>query len=411
MAKLQRRLSLFFYFAVCWLFTLLVLVHFSSLQWHVFLPLLLLALTQVLLTGLIFRFGKLKLTYWITISAFVGVIAFFLLEREFFPACVVAFLFGYLSLNGIQSRSSAKLWILLLLSTAAGTLYDLYLTVPDPTFILWILFAELCCLSGYLLTNNAEHSRWLPGVAGIFLVGAVVLSFVLSLLKPILLWIYNMFFMVVLKNVLYAIASGYWALLNHFVTKNKSGMIRRALQGSVMNQDRSRPASVSILNRPDTRLISILIPLAAATIVFIIIWLKLRHKKLRLADPEPGNSAARMSGPFADPLKEEQASPRFLRRLFPPRDPVRRTVFMLQRRAEKSGNGRYPNETLTDWLTRLSGVTPDSALIRNYQKVRYGHTSLSATEWEQFRLAAADADQWLKEQTRNKRKEQKSDEF
>jgi Phosphoglycerol transferase and related proteins, alkaline phosphatase superfamily len=406
MVKLRRRFSLFFYFAVCWLFTLLVLVHLSALHWHVFLPLLLLALIQALLTGLMLRFGKLQLTCGLTGSAIVAILAFFLLDREFFPALVLAFLFGYLSLNGIQRRISAHLWLLLILSVAAGTLYDLYLTVPDPAFILWTLLAELVCLSGFLLTDSAVQSRWLPGIAGIFLLGAAVLSLAVSLLKPVLLWIYNMFFIVVLKNVLYALASGYWALLSHLATRDKSQLIRHALQGSNLNQDHSRPP-VAAVNGPDFRLTGILTALAAAVIVFIAVWLKLRHKKLHPAGPESSNPAIHMTDSFPEPLQEKYPNFPFLGHLFPPRDPVRRTVFLLQRQAEKSGDGRHPGETLTDWLNRLSGGIPDSALIRNYQKVRYGHVNLSRAEWNRFRTAASRTYQLLKERAR-KRKEQKA---
>jgi hypothetical protein len=402
LAKLQRSLSLFFYFAVCWLFTLLVLVHFSALRWRVFVPLLVAALIQALFAGFLMRVKKLTLNYVVTVSALVGLIAFFLLDQAFFPACIIACLWGYFTLTGLQRGNSNHLWLLVVLSAALGTLYDLYLTIPEPGFIVWTLAAELACLCGYLLTAAAVHSRWLPAVAGLFLAAAAVLSLIVSVIKPVLVWIYDMIFIVFVKNVMYAFANGYWALISRLANRKKSGLIRQALQDAQTEQNRSHPRTAGISHGvPDTHLIGLLAAFAAVTIVLIFVWLRWRHQKLHLSAADASQSAVKVIGSSSDTPAEDRVSFRPLRRFFSPRDPVRRTVFMLQKQAEKSGNSRHSGETLTDWMTRLGLQEP--ALVRGYQKVRYGHDTLTAEEWAQFRAAAETTDRQLKARAKIKR--------
>lgn len=409
MAKLRLRkdLSLFFYFAVCWLFTLLVLVHFSSLHWHVFLPLLALALVQALLTGVLIHFGALKLNYGVTISLLVGLTAYFLLGQAFFPACIAAALFGYLTLTGLQRRASAHLWLLMVLSAALGTLYDLYLTVPDPAFILWTLAAELICLCGYLLTVSEVQSRLLPVVAGIFLASAAVLSVVLFFIKPILIRIYDLIFIVFFKNVMYSLASGYWALISRLANRNKSSLIRQSLQGSQTDQNTSRPQPVMNHGFPDIRLIGILIVFAAAILITMLSWKKWHQHKLHLADSDRPQSDVTIIRSSSDTPLEDGKSSRFFGRFLPSRNPVRRTVYMLQKQAKKSGNGRRAGETLTDWLIRLG--MPQPVLIEYYQKVRYGHGNLTPEEWIRFHAAAEKEGHQLKELARIHHKDHRSE--
>lgn len=407
MAKLRQGLPLFFYFAVCWLFTMLVLVHFSALRWHVFLPLLALALIQALFTGVLIHFGALKLNYVVTLSLLVGLTAYFLLGQAFFPACIAAALFSYLTLTGLQRRSSAHLWLLMVLSAAVGTLYDLYLTIPDPAFIPWTLAAELVCLCGYLLTAVEVQSRLLPVIAGIFIAAAAVFAAVLSFIKPVLLWIYDLIFIVFFKNVMDFIASGYWALISRLANRNKSGLIRQSLQGSQTDQTRSRPQPAVLHQSPDIRLIGILIALAAAIFIIILFWKKWHHQKLRLADADTSQSAVTIIRSSADTPLKSQKSSRFFGHFLPPRDPVRRTVYMLEKQAEKSGSGRHAGETLTDWLIRLGMSQP--VLIQCYQKVRYGHRNLTPEESARFHAAADKTAYLLKERARIDHKKHRSD--
>lgn len=64
-----------------------------------------------------------------------------------------------------------------------------------------------------------------------------------------------------------------------------------------------------------------------------------------------------------------------------PNDIVRKMVYDFEHKARKKGQGRYPFETIEDWLTRLQ--INDNLSI--YQKVRYGEIEANDTEIEMLK--------------------------
>lgn len=378
MTKMQQFLSLVLYSCFCLLFSYLVLFPLSPAKGAIFLPLAVLAVIQSMFMVGLFKWKKAALSNILILSAAMGLAAFLLFHILFFPSCLIAVLFLYFSSIGLERRDAAHLWLLFLISASAAIYYYLFFPIGQRTFIFLVLLAELIVLNALLVVENRSENRYMPGLTAMFIFAATVLAWVVSMLKPLFIWIYNVLFNVLLKNALYSIFNACWIFLNRFVTANKSMKIKKALQNSNANQERSNRTSHPIYPQHHYEL---WIALALVTILVIIFYLWFRKRKLRIAGININASVS--SVVHSEMFNGKKEKRRFFGHLLAPRDPVRKAIFSLQRIAEKAGLGRHSSESLTEWLQRLDQL-PDQDLIRNYQKVRYGHQDLLADEKKAF---------------------------
>jgi hypothetical protein len=112
----------------------------------------------------------------------------------------------------------------------------------------------------------------------------------------------------------------------------------------------------------------------AAVVVITVLFLILRKKRVEKEVDEDMNQPA-----FLSSLTKKKDGFRFSSSVQkPPEDQVRRLMFDLEKLAKKKNRGRYPHETLEDWLNRESFLKHE--FMQLYAKVRYGEQKLSEKE-------------------------------
>lgn len=67
----------------------------------------------------------------------------------------------------------------------------------------------------------------------------------------------------------------------------------------------------------------------------------------------------------------------------PPINPIRKEIFAFERFAKKMGLGRWPFESLPEWMQRI-GIINSSDIITIYEKVRYGENHYTKIEETHF---------------------------
>ncbi|MFE7061785.1 hypothetical protein ACFVAD_06515 [Sutcliffiella sp. NPDC057660] len=128
-----------------------------------------------------------------------------------------------------------------------------------------------------------------------------------------------------------------------------------------------------------------------AVVVITVIFLILRKKRVEKDEDEDINQPT-----FLSSLTKRKDGFRFSSSVQkPPEDQVRRLMFDLEKLAKKKNRGRYPFETLEDWLNRESFLKQE--FMQLYAKVRYGELKLSDEEHEQCREMAHELRKTLKE--------------
>lgn len=128
-----------------------------------------------------------------------------------------------------------------------------------------------------------------------------------------------------------------------------------------------------------------------AVLVITFLYLILRKKKVERDVGEDGETVS-----FTSSLTRQGKGFRFSRKdQKPPEDQVRRLMFDLERLAKKKNRGRYPHETLEDWLKRESFLKKE--FMQLYAKVRYGELRLSTDEHEKCLEMAQELRKTLKE--------------
>ncbi|MGM0835455.1 MAG: hypothetical protein ACQEV7_04820 [Bacillota bacterium] len=129
----------------------------------------------------------------------------------------------------------------------------------------------------------------------------------------------------------------------------------------------------------------------AAVVVFTVLFLILRKKRVEKDVDEDMDQPT-----FLTSLTKRNDGFRFSNNVKkPPEDQVRRLMFDLEKLAKKKNRGRYPYETLADWLNRESFLKQE--FMQLYAKVRYGELQLSEEEHEQCREMALELRKTLKE--------------
>lgn len=379
MTKLRHVLPLSLYFGYVLLLSYLILLPFSAANWTVFFPLAILAVIQGTLLACLFKWNRMKPSNIWVLSIACSLTAFLFFHIPFLPSCLIACLFTYFSSIGLERRNAAHLWLLFLISSTVAIFDYLFSGISHRPLLFLILLAELVLLNMFLITENRSENRYLPVLTAVFICAAAILSLIVSILKPFFLWIYGFLFNVLLKNALYVIANAYWALLNHFVTPEKSMRIKKALQSSNANQNSSDQFMPHIYPQHDYLY---WIGLFLAAIVAVVLYLKFRKRNLHL--PSAKESVSVTLTERSASFRNKRESKRLLGHLLPPRDPVRKAIFSLQKAAEKAGMGRRTTETLSDWLLRIEQGHPNQDLIHGYHKVRYGRYELSADEKKSF---------------------------
>lgn len=128
-----------------------------------------------------------------------------------------------------------------------------------------------------------------------------------------------------------------------------------------------------------------------AVVVITVLFLILRKKRVEKDVDEDINQPT-----FLSSLTKRKDGFRFSSSVQkPPEDQVRRLMFDLEKLAKKKNRGRYPFETLEDWLNRESFLKQE--FMQLYAKVRYGELKLSDEEHEQCREMAHELKKTLKE--------------
>ncbi|MCA1319326.1 hypothetical protein LC085_05310 [Bacillus tianshenii] len=129
----------------------------------------------------------------------------------------------------------------------------------------------------------------------------------------------------------------------------------------------------------------------AAIVVITVLFLILRKKRVEKDEDERMNQTN-----FLSSLTKRKDGFRFSRNVQkPPEDQVRRLMYDLEKLAKKKDRGRYPFETLEDWLNRESFLKQE--FMQLYAKVRYGELQLTEEEHEQCREMAQELRKTLKE--------------
>ncbi|WP_417900471.1 hypothetical protein ABN702_09585 [Bacillus haimaensis] len=128
-----------------------------------------------------------------------------------------------------------------------------------------------------------------------------------------------------------------------------------------------------------------------AIVVITVLFLILRKKRVEKDVDENMDRAT-----FLTSLTKRKEGFRFTKKnQKPPEDQVRRLMYDLEKLAKKKNRGRYPFETLEDWLNRESFLKQE--FMQLYAKVRYGELKLSDEEHEQCREMAHELRKTLKE--------------
>ncbi|WP_223700076.1 DUF4129 domain-containing protein [Sutcliffiella deserti] len=126
-------------------------------------------------------------------------------------------------------------------------------------------------------------------------------------------------------------------------------------------------------NMFDNPLVIAFILLFIALVVFFI----LRKKRVR-RDEEDETAQPMLHMRMT---KEADNFKLFRRKQKPPENQVRRLMYSLEKQAQKKKHGRFPHETLEEWLKRETFLKEE--FIQLYAKVRYGDIELSLEERQQ----------------------------
>ncbi|MUV38298.1 hypothetical protein JNUCC1_02136 [Lentibacillus sp. JNUCC-1] len=125
--------------------------------------------------------------------------------------------------------------------------------------------------------------------------------------------------------------------------------------------------------------------LGAILLAILLIYVYRTIRRRFMTDESDTQSSALVTYTAENAGKDKQNVFTKLNRFFnrQPSHPVRKMIFQFERKAEKTGNGREPSETLQEWFKRVSLDVDVSA----YEKVRYGEVDVSETEIKQLREA------------------------
>ncbi|HET7521830.1 MAG TPA: DUF4129 domain-containing protein [Bacillales bacterium] len=119
-------------------------------------------------------------------------------------------------------------------------------------------------------------------------------------------------------------------------------------------------------------------------ILFIIVFIVVRRKRAALhrhfgAQPPEGHMSLTGAAPGRKRRKK---------RAKPPNDPVRRRFYQLQKTLARLGAARRPDESVTDWFSRLDvGPSEKQTIADAYGKVRYGGKRLADDERSRYEQA------------------------
>lgn len=145
-------------------------------------------------------------------------------------------------------------------------------------------------------------------------------------------------------------------------------------------------------------------PTIIATIIFIAILLFFfyyiyKRKRKDISGEKEGN----ISG-FSTESSFITESSAFFRRkkILPPKNPIRNEIFAFERAAKKMGLGRWPFESLPEWMQRI-GIIHSSDIITIYEKVRYGENHYTKSEETHFMEGIEKTKQQLKTMKRIKK--------
>lgn len=381
MVKLNRYLPIIFYAACCFLFVYLILVPFTARQWAIFFQLLILAATQISLLLVLMKWKKADLSHILILSAAVGTGAYFIFHVYFTAAVLITILFMSLSKTGIEERRPIFLWRLFLLSAAAAFVYYLLFPISHRTSLFFLLLTELIGLLLFLISEHKADILHLTGITALFIGGAMLLTGLVLLVKPLMIWIFDSILRTFFSPVLYWLASVAWFVLNHLATDDTSAKIQRALQSSnAAPQNETERQTAHVLSGYHDY--SLFYGLAIVAVILLILFLLFRKRRIQSVNATQ-NAAINVIDTRRYSPETKRKAGRF-RRFAPPRDRIRRTVFRLQREAAKKHCGRYRSESLSEWLCRIGFDRIGIPVISGYNKVRYGKQELSPEEETNF---------------------------
>ncbi|RYL92241.1 hypothetical protein [Sporolactobacillus sp. THM19-2] len=364
----------------CYTFTCLVLIPLTVWGWRVFFPLLILLLVQGGVIRVILNKREIRLSLVLTLSTLSAGAAYFLFSFTLTASCLVILLFTSLSMSALEKRTSHFLWRLFLISAVVSVFYYLFLTFPNSSFLFLLLLTELLLLTAFIITEQRKAIRFLPGMTLLFLFGMGVLTGIILLLKPVIVWIYDFIFNFFFKNILYAIADGLNTLLNSLTRADTGARIQEAFHGSnASDQMNERADKMSQI--PPYQDYSFLIGACIIAAVILILILLFKKRRIHLTG---AIMPARVQSVISPRHPDKKNRRRRFGRLIPPKNPVRKNIFQLQKLAAKHHCTRYSSESLSEWFQRIGLYSQGLPLITGYQKVRYGRQALSPCETKAF---------------------------
>ncbi|SFG00001.1 hypothetical protein [Sporolactobacillus nakayamae] len=388
MTKSKEIVSLALYFSCEWLFCFLVLLPIMAGQWALLIPFIVLALIHCSMLLLLRQMKHSSLASFLLVAVVTGLLALFILDLSFFASALLTAMLTYFSLRNDEGKSADKLWRFVLVFSSIVVIYALFARINHPNALFLLLLAELAAAITWISLNNGLGNRWLSILSTSFITVAAILTLVAGMLKPLVAAVYDFLFYLIIRPITYGISTVLFGWLNGFSNKQTGRRIQQALQGSNTNKHPSQglpPDGHPLVN------FGLLFGLLIAVVLVFIVFRQLRRIKIskHTAPAMTTEFKTRENLLFAD--KDRKRS---VNRFFPPKHPVRRAIYKLQKLASKHKCGRGASETLSDWLKRLN-LSDKDVLMTAYEKVRYGGKELTESELNAFLKTAKKAEQQL----------------
>ncbi|MFT8311775.1 MAG: DUF4129 domain-containing protein [Sporolactobacillus sp.] len=388
MVRLKESISFTLFFSCEWLFCFLVLLPIMPGQWAMLFPFIALAIIHSLLLSVLQRSRHSSLAGFLFVAVIIGLLAWLVLHMSLFASALLSALLTYFSLQDDEGRSPERLWRLMLLFAVVVVAYTLFAPISRRGALFLLLFVELAAAGMWISFKSELNKRWLSIIAASFAAAAILLALITSFLKPVVTVIYNFLFNVIIRPITYGTVSVIFGWLNHFSSKQTGRRIQNALQGSNIEKKPSVNTPPPDLH-PVFNFGLIFGIIIAAALLLIVFW-QLRKIKRNSATQDKLNT--KLTQKKITNLVHEPSQSR--RPLFSPKNPVRRAIYKLQKRATKQKLGRRSSESLAEWLRRLK-LTHSDILISSYEKVRYGGVELTDMENKTFFRAIDEAKQQL----------------
>lgn len=263
----------------------------------------------------------------------------------------------------------------------------------QPYLIVFLIGQLLLVLTGSYFMKWTSLSMDRTRFAGYFLKIIAGLSAVAALLAFLLKYFEIVFFGIMkLLALVFSVVSGPILTYSQYILSlNTSGDDQPALKESEMVWDELNYQPKSF--ESTAQIVYVVLFLGVLVLIFLVLKKKLRPVQIA-GKTTPGfeilEVGVNRGGSIFRRKKTKQ-----------PENAIRKEIFHFEKLAHKLKLGRYPNESLDEWLQRMDLAAPDD-LIRIYEKVRYGEMNASPAEEDLIKSEIFKLKEQLKKIHKNK---------